>query len=169
MVAKSSILANLQMLNRSYRKAASLKRAQFYSKLALLELCGWIEESMDDVILRCAIRHLKESRNRDYCAKEIVRRTYGFDYERNFRFMLIGLLGLVNIEKLERQVNPQVYSKMTAALSNLKKQRDAEAHTHLKGTTRTINSPSISLSYFQDVYAGLFEFDRIIRSTKWFV
>ena len=57
MIARTYILDNLNKLDVRYRKAATLKDSLFYSKLAVLELCGWIEESMDDVILRCARRH----------------------------------------------------------------------------------------------------------------
>src|SRR5438105_2751847 len=105
MIAKSYILTNLRALDRSYRRAASPKEAQFFSKLAILELCGWIEESMDDVILRCARKHLNVAANRSYCEKEVVKRTYGFDYHYNFRFMLIRLLGLIAVEKLEQRVD----------------------------------------------------------------
>ena len=166
MIAKSFILSNLRALNRSYRRAASPKEAQFFSKLAILELCGWIEESMDDVILRCARKHLSEAANRNYCEKEVVKRTYGFDYHHNFRFMLIRLLGLIAVEKIEQRIDVTVHGNMTAALSTLKQQRDSEAHTHLKGVTRTINAPSLTITQFQPVYEGLIEIDRIIRAAK---
>ena len=167
MIAKSYILSNLKTLDSRYRKATTPKDAKFVSKLAILELCGWIEESMDDIVMRCAIRHLKEQKNRKYCRDEIVKRTYGFDYESNFRSMLIRLLGLIAVEKIEQQVNVGLRDAMTAALGTLKTQRNTEAHTHLKGSTRLINAPSVTITQFQPVYAGLDDFDRTIRAGHW--
>ena len=92
MITKSYILANLNALDKHYRNTSSPKDSLFYSKLALLELCGWIEESMDDVILKCGSRKLKVGSNKNYVEKMIVKRTHGFDYEVNFRFMLIRLI-----------------------------------------------------------------------------
>ena len=129
-------------------------------------MCGWIEESMDDVILSCARKYLKEPVNRDYCEKQIVKRTFGFDYHNNFRFMLIRLLGLIVVEKIERQMDPAIHDKMISALSRLKQQRDSEAHTHLKGTTRSINAPSVTIGQFQPVYGGLVEIDRMVRLAR---
>ena len=60
MIARSYILTNLKTLDRKYNRATSTRDSLFYSKLAILELCGWIEESMDDIVLRCACRHLTD-------------------------------------------------------------------------------------------------------------
>ena len=118
MIAKSYILENLRSLDYRYRNARSAKEALFCSKLAILELCGWIEESMDDVVRRCAARHLKEQANRNFCEGQIIRRNYGFDYQGNFRSMLMRLMGLVIIEKLERNVDQTIYAGMTALGNN---------------------------------------------------
>jgi hypothetical protein len=165
-IAKSYILENLRSLDYRYRKADSAKEALFCSKLAILELCGWIEESMDDVIRRCATRRLNEHDNRDFCEHEIIRRNYGFEYQINFRSMLIRLLGLVAVEKLEKKVDQTLYASMTATLSSLKITRNAEAHTHLKGTTRILNAPSVTIGQFRTLYDGLTEFERKIKAMK---
>jgi hypothetical protein len=115
MIARSYITGNLQAINKSYQRAASQRESLFFSKLAILELCGWIEESMDDVVLRCAMRHLTLPGNRTYCEKDFVQRTYGFEYHRNFRFMLVRLLGLVNVEYIEARVN-QFLTTITGAV-----------------------------------------------------
>ena len=166
MIAKTYIHDNLTSLDRRYRAAQSAKEALFFSKLAVIELCGWIEESMDDVVLRCSVRSLLEPANRKYVTKKVVRRNHGFSYENHFRRMLIQLIGIVSVEWLERQVDPIKRDKLVATLSALKTMRDAEAHTYLKGVTRHINSPSVTLAQFPDVYDGLREFERVIRSTK---
>jgi hypothetical protein len=138
----------------------------FFSKLAIIELCGWIEESMDDIVLRCATRLLDEPSNRKYVQNDVVKRNYGFDYEKNFRQMLIKLLGLVNVEHIEAQIDLAKHQAMNAALSNLVIQRNTEAHTHIKGVGKMIDAPSVTLSRLSVVYDGLMEFDRAIRRIK---
>lgn len=136
------------------------------SKLAVLELCGWLEESMDDIVLRCSMRELKKSVNRKYVQEQIVDRTHGFDYNKHFRKMLIQLVGIVNVEKIERRVNVNVSSQFRATLGSLIRPRNSQAHTHVGGGTRIINAPSVSLKHFQDLYAGLVEYDRVVRSMR---
>jgi hypothetical protein len=166
MIAKTYILANLKALDYSYRHARTAKEAQFFAKLAILELCGWIEESMDDIVLRCGRKHLKQTSNQNYCAKQVVQRTFGFDYHKNFRFMLIRVLGLIVVERVENEINAAIHQRLVSALSTLKQQRDREAHTHLKGMARTINAPSVTITQFQPVYDGLRDFDKAIRARK---
>lgn len=166
MIARGSIVANLRALDRMFRNAASKKEALFYSKLAVLELCGWIEESMDDVILRCARRHLKDEANFAYVQNEVVKRTYGFDYQQHFRRMLIQLLGVINVEKIEKRVDQSKRLKLTATLGVLKTVRNAEAHTHIKGVTRQINAPSVTLGQFSALYEGLVEFEATLRQSE---
>ncbi|MCA9468189.1 MAG: hypothetical protein KC643_22505 [Nitrospira sp.] len=121
---------------------------------------------MDDIILRCARRHLKDEKNIKYVEKEIVKRTHGFDYP-NFRQMLVKLLGLINVEKIEKKVKRKLPVSLEDLLGPLKKARDSEAHTHInKGVTRHINAPSVTFGQFPGIYKGLVEFDSVIIKTK---
>ena len=164
MIAKSYIKSNLKQLDRLYGSAGTQKKELYYSKLAMLELCGWLEESMDDVVQKCANRVLREVRNRNYVAEKIVKPTYGFEYEKHFRKMLISVVGLLTIEKVEAKVDPVVYARFTSALGNLKVARNKEAHTHIKGVMRTIDAPSVTLRNFQYAYDGLKAFDSQLRA-----
>jgi cystathionine beta-lyase family protein involved in aluminum resistance len=162
MVSKSYIYSNLKQLDVLYNQARTQKEKLYYSKLAMLELCGWIEESMDDIIKKCANRVLKVEKNKKYVA-DIIKKTNGFGYDEHFRRMLISVVGLVSIEKIEKKVDPSKYCQFTAALNNLKSARNREAHTHLKGTTRIVDSPSLTIGNFQHVYEGLKEFETKLK------
>lgn len=129
-------------------------------------MCGWIEESMDDIVLRCATRHLKNISNKEYVRKQIVRRTHGFDYDYHFRRMLIQLLGIINVENIEKSVDNSKQAQLKAILSTLKSEKDPEAHTHIKGVTRSINAPSVTLSQFPAIFDGLIEYDQVIRKSS---
>ena len=165
MIVKKDILAILAVLNRSYNKASSQRESILCSKLAILELCGWIEESMDDVVLKCAHRRLKDPANVTYIRDEIVKRTYGFDYQHHFRRMLIHLLGLINVEKLEKTVDQEKQVQLKATLEALTSVRNSQAHTHTKGTMQSINAPSVTIGQLPAIYDGLKEYERTIRNT----
>jgi len=166
MITKSSILANLKSLDWRYKRSASNKGSLFFSKLAILELCGWIEESMDDIIRTCARRCLKEQSNQEHVENVIIWRNYGFDYQKHFRNMLVQLVGLIAVERIERSVDPNKRNNLEVTLSTLKTVRDSEAHTHIKGVMKIINSPSVTMKQFHPVYDGLKEFDQVIRNTS---
>ena len=163
MIARSYILANITTLDRKYQRATSVKESLFYSKLAILELCGWIEESMDDIVRGCAKRHLTEQVNIVFIEKHVIKQTHGFNYQTNFRKMLIQLIGIINIEKVEKSLDQGKLTRFTAALDSLKIDRNTEAHTHIKGVTRHINAPSVTLAQFPALYEGLIEFHGALR------
>ena len=88
-------------LDKLYNNATSQKKAIYFSKLAVIELCGWIEETLDDIIIKHGNRNLKTVENKNYCLNKIVSSNYGFQYNNNIRPMLINLLGLIQLEKFE--------------------------------------------------------------------
>lgn len=170
MIYKKNILSNLKEIEVLFdTNSRSAKKGLFFSKLAILELCGWIEESMDDMILRTANAKLNEKENIDF-VKEYIVKTYGFEYDKHFRIMLIKLIGIINLERLEGMLDAGKFQKMVAALKSLKKVRDAQAHTHLTITTKILDAPSVTKNKFKDVYDGLSDIDkkmnRIIRKAQ---
>ena len=66
MIARSYIKSTLEELDKLYNQASSQKKAIYFSKLALMELCGWIEESLDNIVIMHANRNLKDPHNKSY-------------------------------------------------------------------------------------------------------
>ena len=98
MVNKTEIVRNLRSLNYHYnRKPRTVRDPLYFSKLSLLELCGWIEVTMDGIVGDCGKKHLKVSGNRKFLTDTVIRRTYGFSYEGHFRQMLMRVIGLVKV------------------------------------------------------------------------
>ena len=166
MIAKTYILKDLKAIDSLYKKARTPKQSLFYSKLAIIELCGWIEMTMDEIVLRCAKRHIKETGNYNWLEKELVGRIYGFDYKSHFRKMLLGILGMSCVEIVEARVDQTKFLKMKSELAALKGIRDPAAHTHLKGATTSLDAPSVTLNRFNQIYEGLIEIDAQLREYK---
>ena len=163
MVEKTAILKNLNALDRLHRKPTSAKNGLFYSKLALIELCGWIEVSMDDIISKCAKRNLKKRSNLKFSNEQIVGKTFGFEYNKHFRSMLRNLIGLIQLEKLEKKVDSSKFHALKSTLGTLKAARNNQAHTYIRGVTITLNAPSTTIRHFSIVYEGLKEFEQQLK------
>lgn len=165
MLTKSYIQDNLKSLDTKYKKSKSLKDNLFFSKLAILELCGWLEESMDGIFESYAKKHIKSKQNLG-TIRGTIKHNSGFAYERNFKGILIKLIGIVVFERLEKDIDSAKLVLFTSTLSSLKIKRDSEAHTHIKGVTKSIDSPSMTISHFTKLYDGLLEFEKALKALK---
>ena len=168
MVNKAAIVRNLRELDSRYQKRSRDPRDPFYfSKLALMELCGWIELTTDQIVLDCARKHFGDAANLTYVEKQIIRRTSGFDYGDHFRAMLMRVVGLVKVEELEATFDPTKFDPMKASLDTLWDQRNRQAHTFIENVTQTLTAPSAIINgHFLLVYDGLKDVGRCVRRLK---
>ena len=168
MIRKTQIQSNLNQIEKLYQKYMSGRRGrrgEYFSKLAIIEVCGWIEESMDNIVRGCANKHLKEPKNLR-SVENLVNRTYGFHYEDNFRDMLIHIIGIIKLEILEQIFDQHKFTQMISSLNVLKQRRNELAHTYIKGTTPTIDAPSWTERRFQYVYEGLKDIESCINKMR---
>ena len=80
--------------------------------------------------------------------------------------MLSSVIGFMNIERLEKKLDASKNALLLSALGTLKNIRNAEAHTHLKGVTRHVDSPSITLNLFSQVFNGLKDIEIKLKLIK---
>jgi hypothetical protein len=163
MIAKSYIEQNLKKIERRYNKPKTVQDSLFFSKLAIMELCGWIEVSMDHIVTQLAKRKLKKESNRKFIDKQIIKTTYGFVYKDHFRPMLISVIGLNGVEILEDRVDPSKFEPMRGTLGILRDNRNERAHEYIKGTTCKIDAPSKTIANFYIVYDGLKDIEIKLR------
>jgi hypothetical protein len=164
MIAKSHITTTLNELDKLYNNASSQKKTIYFSKLAVIELCGWIEETLDMILIKHGNRNLKKNENKKYCKKQIVKRNYGFQYDENIRIMLIKLIGLIQVEKLEHELEKTAQiTSLKSTLTGLKQERNEAAHTYLKGITRRFNAPSRTIGDFNNIKVILENIDNELR------
>jgi hypothetical protein len=164
-ISKGKILNTLEDLESLYQNTTQPNLQIYYSKLALLELCGWLEQAIDDVVLQCAKRCLKNNQNMKYI-KEQIKKNSAFDYENNFRDLLIKVIGLMNFEKLERNVKPISLVTFSSTLSSLKSSRNSHAHTHIKGCTAQVNAPSWTKGDFMTIFTALKDYELTLKRLK---
>jgi hypothetical protein len=94
-----------------------------------------------------------------------VDRTWGFDYSYDFRKMLILVIGLVNVERLEGNIDPIKIQQMKTEFGHLKPERNLCSHTHIKSTF-TIDSPSVTIGRFKNVYLCLKDIEHCVKKMR---
>jgi len=119
-----------------------------YSKLAVMEFCGWIEQTFDDILKNYINNKLQLQTNKNYIEKEIIRRNSNFNYDNNFRKMLLNIIGIKNLEKFEYDLENKgaLVSQLVPILGRYATERNDAAHTCTPRTTKTYQTPSVVLS-----------------------
>lgn len=162
MVDDTEIRKDLRELTTLYNNNIGNDNAKYYSKLAVLEVCGWIEQTIDSIATNCVNTHLKEQSN-VVQFNILLSHTSSFDYDdrfqNHFRNLLLNLLGFINLEKLEKKLDQRKFLLMKSCLGSLKVYRDSHAHTFIPGTTAQFLAPSSTKTYFEHVYQGLKDID----------
>lgn len=108
-------------------------RPKLLSKLALLELCGWLESEFDRLVMLAEIGRLDDP---EWVKKNVVDRTYGMDYGDHFRPMMCKVVGEVHVRRIEARCDallPNGTADIKSLLSMLWLNRCKLAHGHYDG------------------------------------
>lgn len=162
MIVKGVIYKTLKDLDRLFTKENDPSKQLFYSKLALMELCGWIEVTMDNIVDGVCKKNIT---NPDHIKKiqADIKRNSNFHYDDNFKKMLAHVIGLSSIEKIENKATPQKLLTLKATLDSLKGPRNSAAHTFIKGAGVSINAPSVTLANFNILFEGFKDFKATMK------
>lgn len=116
------------------------KEGLFFSKLALLELGGWLEETHDDIgknLFKQLIKNPSIQGNIilkpevEKCEKDILAKMdkiYGFSYKEHLKPLLIQILGSLILLKIEQKVGFSNINTANSKLQNLYNTRNILAH-----------------------------------------
>ncbi|WJS94129.1 HEPN domain-containing protein [Flavobacterium johnsoniae] len=156
MLPKLPIETLLVELVTLYDTATDNSHKIYYSKLALIELCGWIELCIDDITKKYIDLKLLKTNNINLAKKQFVDGTYGFEYDKNLRPILIKLIGIINVEPLEDILDYNGdFTLLKSQLNSLISLRNPAAHTSIAGVTHTYQAPSTMLTYLNSIYDKL--------------
>lgn len=140
----------LRELDRWYNELpGGSDRPTLLSKLAILELCGWLELRFDSLV-HTASSHVGLAS--DWVETEVVRSNYGFQYSDHLRKMLCRVVGESAVRHVEftfEADHPGKLEQMKAVLGMLWKSRGLLAHTHSAAPVvqqETINAPSWTIN-----------------------
>jgi hypothetical protein len=130
----AALISALDELETLHDAAPSQAHQNYYLKLALLELCGWIEQTQDIVLSRLGGYWLELSKSDFY---NELKNNSGFAYHANFRKLLLRLIGMRGVEQLEARIAEhadtgvaKICTEMFSLLNDtLKLSRNMHAHT----------------------------------------
>lgn len=155
MVVKKHILASLTMLDREYNNALlspDPNKAVYFSKLAIIEYCGWLEETMDAIIAGYAKGKVKTNPFID-SLKSKIEKTSGFQYKRHFRPLLVHVVGIIRCERIQNTLDSNGdLTTLESELDNYVEHRNKAAHTHINKVLPRYPSPSATIGSLQTVY-----------------
>lgn len=157
MLPKQPINDLLDELKTLYDSSSDTNHKVYYSKLALMELCGWIELCIDDIIVNYVDSRLILTNNLNLAKSTFIKQTYGFEYDKNLRPLLIKIIGLINVEKVEDVLDFDggTFILLKSQLNNLVSLRNAAAHTSIVGVTHTYQSPHSILTQLNNIFVHL--------------
>lgn len=135
------------------------------AKLYCLEACGWIESWIDDFIAVMGDRRIGCDSHRQILSKHI-KRTYGFEYDYHVRPLLVSVSGLKSVCVTEAEIDVAAFTKMKAALANLKEWRDKHAHTDSVGVLTIVVAPSACRAELDSAIRGLYLLRRTFRRSS---
>jgi hypothetical protein len=138
---------------------------KYYSRLAVLELSGWIEEEIDDLVRYCPQKALIVSGSDFDFVNSVINKNSGFDYKENLRKMMKQTVGVITLNRIEAKLDPVLKLSLESALTILRSERNDHAHKPISSANK-FTAPSICLSRLEDVFRGFEEFERILKKLK---
>lgn len=142
--------ATLKQLNAWFNEPSQGgDRPKLLSKLATLELCGWLEGEFDRLVLLAEQGRLGDP---EWVKSNVISRTSGFQYDPHWRGMLSRLVGEVFARRVEEhmEVNfPGDLERLKTMLGTLWKIRCDLAHADMAAhiaAQQTFQAPSWSLN-----------------------
>ena len=144
------IEATLKLLDTWYNEpSAGSERPKLLSKMAVLELCGWLEGEFDRLVLAAAGTRLNDT---VWVTDNVVKRTSGFAYSEHWRPMLAAVVGEIYVRRVEARLeaaSPGDLDRLRAALGALWKIRCSFAHADLAANVasqQSFDAPSWSIN-----------------------
>lgn len=119
-----------------------------FSKLAIIELAGWLEDSLDDILFEYMSRHLIDSDVIRDVREDIIKKNYGFKFQQNIQKIYLAVLGANNWENIIDKINTADFLNFKSITGSLASSRNNAAHSSTI-VTRTFNAPSTTLSEFR--------------------
>jgi flavin-binding protein dodecin len=161
MITDVEIKKLLTALNALYSSCKDVDLEKMYSKAAVIEFCGWLEDSFDEIIRNCvnkASQPVKDILNKT------IKNTHGFNYKIKSRSLLVAIMGEECVEKLESSITTLVILESLTKFGDsdrlLVNQRNAAAHkTITYGVTPYFDTPSVMIGYLNDIFPILKEIE----------
>lgn len=166
-IDNTEILRIVGDIETEYNKSTTTTHyAILYSKLAVIEFCGWIEQIFDEILDAYITNKLVLPQNYSHIKDNVIKPNYGLHYDKNFRKMLMCIIGINNLESMEDDLDSHsgYLSTFKSILGSFTATRNVAAHTYTPyaGVTVTYQSPSIVISNIRAITPILQKIEQLI-------
>lgn len=134
----------------------------FYSKLAVIEFSGWIEDSVDTIVYDYIDNHIIDPTVKKNI-KKTVNGNYGFNYYNNLFKVFTSVLGVNTWENIEDKLKPQKWEDLVNVTSTYTGIRNKAAHSSIV-VTNTFSSPSSTIAAYNKVKPAMMIIENEIAS-----
>ena len=163
MVNYTDIEAKLQRLDTEYNNSIlDPDLPIFYSKLAVIEFSGWIEDSVDSIVYDYIDNHIVDPIVKKNI-KENVNKNYGFEYYSNLFKVFTSVLGGDTWENIEDKLKPQNLVDLVNVTSTFTGIRNKAAHSSIV-VMATFSSPSTTIAAYNKVKPAMMIIENEIAS-----
>lgn len=138
-------------------------RPKLLSKLAVLELCGWLEGELDRLVNVAQTGRLDDPA---WVKANVLDRTNGFTYTDHFRPMLSKVVGELFVRRIELRMESQhqgELERLKAMLGVLWKQRCGFAHADVAANVaaqQTFSAPSWSINQYRIISRLIVQYEQ---------
>lgn len=151
---QEEIYKTLTEIERRYAAGPDVRELECLSKIALIELGGWVEEKIDEILIAYIERHVKDVNEVSRIKKEVVAPVYGFEFDKNLEPLLEHVLGVAMYARIKHGLQKRGhYLNLKSVLGDLAVFRNRAAHTHWEGVSRQYRAPSTALNWLNRIYA----------------
>lgn len=143
----------LDVMYQQHQTSEDPEEAVAFAKLAVLEFCGWVEMTIDD-IARGAVQVSLPAEVDRKPLEALIKGTHGFNYSSHVSPLLVSAIGSVRFSAIERTMeNEAVLERFKGILNTTEfnRMRNQAAHTFNDGAQRNYDAPSSVLGKLQQI------------------
>lgn len=161
MLNSSSVVKNIDFCEMLFNQTADPIKKLFLIRMALLEVCGWIEEYLDEI-------YSYNPKNLDIGQYQImynhIHNLSSFEYTAIIKSIALSI-GVFNMYALEQKFQTNFLTNFTtfkSSLNSLKAYRNEYAHKNTESCTNTIGFNGLRI-HFRNVRLGLYFLEKSIK------
>ena len=143
----------LDAMYQQHQTSEDPEEAVAFAKLAVLEFCGWVEMTIDD-IARGAVNVSLPAESDRKPLETLIKTTSGFNYSSHVTPLLVSAIGSVRFSVIERTMENEALLERFRSILNtaeFNRMRNRAAHTFNDGTQRNYDAPSSVLGKLQQI------------------
>lgn len=150
-----TVLQRIEVEYNNYMTSSDPYMPQLLSKLAVMEFCGWIEESIDNILYDYLDNHLIDN-NGKRIIKGFVKKVYGFSFEENIYKIFAIVVGANNWENIYDSLSTIDKNNFKSIVNTYSSIRNGAAHSNtVIGVTLNYNTPSQVISDFSKIESAI--------------